>query len=546
MENNISILAVCKKKTSEKIAHQVVRVRNLVIDYASDSNLATEKLYNNKYDIVIIEPDIAPINGFSIVSLIRSGIFRKNSDSKIIALTNKLSNQLAENTARAFRVEKVISYSDISFIIEHIQSTLLGKGLIKAKQSVLIVEDTDDTRELYTRYLSQKFDVSSVSNGQDALDIIKNEYFDLIILDHMMPDLTGLDVLRAIRKNSISSSVIAVTASTDIAIATEFLREGAIDFLIKPVADPCVLIDACDRALKNKEILSSLSQVYHSPDSAERDMSYQGDFINGISSVIFKLNEYLRIDFLSYYWYEATEYRVGEFLGERFEDIIYNEKQREDFRIGCKSILEGSSFKYSSKIEYKTNNGDLLQAIIIVDPFYESGEIAGIIGVFINDSYIMDKALILENLAIRDYSTGLFNMHSFNVHTEHLLSNELHEDDNHVVIIHLSGFARFFRKIGYESTQKALMEFSNEISTIINSTSNSFSAYRLFGSFFAILMPYTSNDDAESMAKLTDSKIKEFITNKDYEVDLSIAIKKLSYDVLDECHQLICHETTSQ
>lgn len=102
---------------------------------------------------------------------------------------------------------------------------------------VLIIEDDPMVAEFNKRYLQEVkgFTLAGIVHTvMAALDYLKSQQVDLILLDVYMPGGTGLDLLRYIREKNILSDVILITAATDKENIQTALRYGAVDFLIKP------------------------------------------------------------------------------------------------------------------------------------------------------------------------------------------------------------------------------------------------------------------------------------------------------------------------
>jgi DNA-binding NtrC family response regulator len=78
-------------------------------------------------------------------------------------------------------------------------------------------------------------DVTTAGNGQQALTAIRKDMPDLVLLDLQMPKVGGIEVLRALRKEEINVPVIVITAHGSIETAVEAMKEGAYDFITKPV-----------------------------------------------------------------------------------------------------------------------------------------------------------------------------------------------------------------------------------------------------------------------------------------------------------------------
>lgn len=106
----------------------------------------------------------------------------------------------------------------------------------KAKTKyLLMVEDTASVAALYRSYLTPlKIDINIVGTGRDAIDSLNYRTPDLILLDLRLPDMTGMDVLHAVKEKNPDVPVIFMTAHGSIDTAVEAMRHGAQDFLIKP------------------------------------------------------------------------------------------------------------------------------------------------------------------------------------------------------------------------------------------------------------------------------------------------------------------------
>ena len=101
---------------------------------------------------------------------------------------------------------------------------------------VLIVDDDPASRRLLeVRLRPLECDVATVTNGEQALTAIRKDMPDLVLLDLQMPRIGGIEVLRALRKEGIHVPTIVITAHGSIGIAVEAMKEGAYDFLTKPV-----------------------------------------------------------------------------------------------------------------------------------------------------------------------------------------------------------------------------------------------------------------------------------------------------------------------
>ncbi len=101
---------------------------------------------------------------------------------------------------------------------------------------LLVVDDEADIREFAERFFSKRnIEVLTASGGEEALQIIKEEKPDLVLLDILMEGMTGMDVLKELRTNQNDTKVIIVTGSEDDAMVSEANRLGVSGFIHKPL-----------------------------------------------------------------------------------------------------------------------------------------------------------------------------------------------------------------------------------------------------------------------------------------------------------------------
>lgn len=110
---------------------------------------------------------------------------------------------------------------------------------IASKETILVVDDEVGPRESLRMILKPFYEVHMASNGQEALRLIKNKDIDLVTLDLSMPGLSGIEVLKEIRKLKPDTEVIVITGYGTLSNAQEAIRFGAGNFISKPynVAD---------------------------------------------------------------------------------------------------------------------------------------------------------------------------------------------------------------------------------------------------------------------------------------------------------------------
>ncbi|WP_094229244.1 response regulator [Methanolobus psychrotolerans] len=162
--------------------------------------------------------------------------------------------------------------------------------MMSSKYKILIVDDEPLNVELLSVYLGDRYEIITSYNGKDALDKLKKESPDLILLDVMMPEMDGYHVCRIIR-NELKMDflpIIMITALTDKADHQRGIEAGADEFLKKPVGK-FELDKKIDSLLRIKEhhdnLLTEKNRAYHYLDYvgvlvAVLDLDYRIKHIN--------------------------------------------------------------------------------------------------------------------------------------------------------------------------------------------------------------------------------------------------------------------------
>src|SRR3954466_9037811 len=110
-----------------------------------------------------------------------------------------------------------------------------GRSLPK-NPVILVVDDDPSQRSLLQSFLaSQGFEIIAVPSGADALTTLKNREVSMMVSDVRMPGMTGLETLRRARKEHEHLPVLLVTAYADIKEAVGAMKDGAVNYLSKPI-----------------------------------------------------------------------------------------------------------------------------------------------------------------------------------------------------------------------------------------------------------------------------------------------------------------------
>jgi len=151
-------------------------------------------------------------------------------------------------------------------------------------ERLLIVDDDQSMRAaLYESLSSCGYEVETAENGADALVKFKEEQFAVVVTDMRMPKMSGMDVLRGIKKISPQTPVILITAYGTVNTAVEAMKEGAAEFIMKPFS-----LDDLEFAVKN--VLAASSQA-----KADKDDEDAGGGVYPVKEIITKDKKILSI-----------------------------------------------------------------------------------------------------------------------------------------------------------------------------------------------------------------------------------------------------------
>jgi DNA-binding response OmpR family regulator len=147
------------------------------------------------------------------------------------------------------------------------------------KSHVLIVDDESGPRESLKMLLKPEFDVSATPRGSDALRLLQEREYEVVLLDLTMPDdLSGTETLRAIRAANLDVEAIVITGQGTLDTAVECLRLGARDYIAKPFRSNAVVSAVrgaiASRAARRRAVqireqfLGNLSHEFRTPLNA--------------------------------------------------------------------------------------------------------------------------------------------------------------------------------------------------------------------------------------------------------------------------------------
>jgi DNA-binding NtrC family response regulator len=131
---------------------------------------------------------------------------------------------------------------------------------MEKRATILVVDDEHGIRQSFNMVLKDQFNVLLAENGQQAIDLLNRNTVDLILLDILLPDINGLDLLEQLKTIDPNPEIIMVTAVREIQTAVKAIKLGAYEYIIKPFLVEDV-INLINRALEKRTLLREVTYL---------------------------------------------------------------------------------------------------------------------------------------------------------------------------------------------------------------------------------------------------------------------------------------------
>ncbi len=128
------------------------------------------------------------------------------------------------------------------------------------KATVLVVDDERGVRQSFNMVLKDEYHVLLAGTGEKAIDIFQENPIDLILLDILLPDIDGIDLLKKFKQTDPNTEIIMVTAVNDLQTAVKAIKLGAYEYIIKPFIVDDVLT-VIGRALEKRRLVRQVAYL---------------------------------------------------------------------------------------------------------------------------------------------------------------------------------------------------------------------------------------------------------------------------------------------
>jgi diguanylate cyclase (GGDEF)-like protein/PAS domain S-box-containing protein len=482
---------------------------------AESATKALRVLRNHQIHLLIVDVDTSDLDGWRLSRLVRSGILHCRVDMPIIIVASVWCERIAEVTAREYGINNLLPLDHIEQLPRLVAEHLANQTSNLPKPRLLVIEDQEDTYELVKRLLGSNYEIEIADDGVSGLETWKHGRHDLVLLDVMLPRMSGRDILIEIHRIDPQQPVVMMTANTTIDQAEELMLLGAVDFLPKPFRAE-QLRKVCEIAIHREDFMVSNAQFAERANSLEqREQAYRRlyeshhQLLDDLQSVVMELDEDFTIGFLNRAWETMIGYGIGDSLGRSLEDFIADEyithflMFKEKLLVAQRHQHPGGDFELC----LRDAHGHLIWTQLKVNCSTKNPESAFTVCM---DNITERRATQeqLKYLAMHDSLTGLFNRHYFETSLGQLSADSVRTQRSHgLVYLDLDHFKVINDTFGHQKGDEVLREMSSLLSQRIRKPDL---LCRLGGDEFAVLLHEVTAQQALAFAEDLQKIICEF------------------------------------
>jgi len=523
----------------ETLKKLLVENTSLTILTATTTKCAIDILKSQAVDFIVSNISLDNFDGWRLARMVRSGVLRCASDTPFVLVANTWCEHLASATAREFGINRLIAFSECDILPNIINNNELTPLEDMKKATLLVIEDNVDTRQLVNRILATRFNIDSAEDGEQGLTLWREKDYSLVLLDVMLPGMSGNQVLDIMMQEKPAQSVVIMTANHTMELAEELMLNGAADFVTKPFRAE-QLRRVCETAARREDFIISNKQFAEKVDSLNtsraqyKQISEQHqNLLDQIGSVIIELDELGNICFLNKAWEKFTGYSIDE--SNQCSLLDFMEKPTASgshISNELKTILLGNVRSHSFEFRLKNKFNEELWVEARFEVASGNDHKTRYISGTIDNVTLRKKAQNdLEYLAMHDGLTGLFNRLYFESELKQYAEMAARGNGPHALLyLDLDRFKVINDTLGHHHGDIVLRNISELISSKIRTCD--FIA-RIGGDEFALILPNTNQITAFELASnicklLDDYQCK--IEGNIFKVNCSIGIADMNGD----------------
>lgn len=473
----------------------------------ADSGVSAVRLLQTvAIKLVVMDIDIGELDGWRLARIIRSGIYRCEKNIPIILVAKSWCERITRITAREFGVNHLLSFDDLQQLPQLVQDCLAGLQADLLSPRLLVIEDNFDNADLVKRILRNKFSVEVTTDGTSGLAAWLEGRHDLVLLDVMLPGMSGPEILERILRINPQQPVVIMTAHSTMALAEELMSKGAVDFVSKPfraeqLRKVCELASCReDYLVSNAQFVARLEALQERTEAYRRVSADHQRLLDNLSTVIFELDEQGQLRFLSRAWTRLTGFTIDSALGKKLTGYLSADKllEKSTYLEKITDLMEGRSQQCELELPLLTRSGRLIWLECKLDAIYGGANELIIFGCMDDISKRKKAQQELEFLAMHDNLTGVNNRHYFDNVISQMSASAARDRESHALLyIDLDHFKVINDTFGHNHGDIVLRDIASLLRSRVRKSDV---LCRIGGDEFAVLIYNCNRMQARKMA----------------------------------------------
>jgi len=206
----------------------------------------------------------------------------------------------------------------------------------KKKPTILVVDDTPANIDVVKGVLGKNYLVQAAINGKMALQIVKKQIPDLILLDIIMPKMDGYEICRCLKADDASKNIpiIFLTSKTEMQDEVKGLELGAVDYVTKPIRAPILLarvkthlkLRSLQQALEHQAItdyLTGCCNRRYFMHQASRELSYHHRHQRSLALLMFDIDHFKRVN-------DTYGHLIGDLVLQETANVVQQSLRKTD------------------------------------------------------------------------------------------------------------------------------------------------------------------------------------------------------------------------
>ncbi|MER2493107.1 GGDEF/EAL domain-containing response regulator [Catenovulum sediminis] len=474
---------------------------------ANSGTEAIQCLRKQNIHALVTDIEIEGLDGWRLSRMVRSGIFRCSANIPIIVLAATWCEHIAETTAREFGINKLIPYENIDQISQVLSDAQSGESSTSDKVSMLVVEDNESIQEIVERILQHRFDVTVAATGEEGIELWSKQNYDIVLLDVMLPGLSGEKVLEHMMAVKPAQAVIIMTAHGTIDMAETMIIQGAADFITKPFRAE-QLRRVCEIASRREDFMISNQQFAEKvTELRQREIEYREisqahqQLLDNMTTVVLELNHKGEVNFINKAWSNLTGFEIHETIQRPFINYVCPKFEAQEGlvfdTINDMLLQQVKNCSLEFKLKHKDGEDIWVEARFSSNSDHDK---RSVLTATIDDiSKRKSAEFKLEHLALHDTLTGLHNRYYFDNELNRYSKMASRGEGPHALLyIDLDHFKVINDSQGHHQGDMVLKEVASAIKSRLRKSDL---LCRIGGDEFALLLSHSSMLDAHELAE---------------------------------------------